>query len=80
MIAALVDTHALLRMLCASLLAGVGVAIVFSIAILGTVRAVDLRRAQRAGAATAYAVLAGVALLLSCAIVVYGLTLVAHKS
>jgi hypothetical protein len=80
MIPALIDTHALLKMLYASLAAGVGVAIVFSIAIFGAVRSSDSRRAQRGAAATAYAVMAGVGLLASCAIVVYGLTLVAHKS
>lgn len=80
MIAALIDTHALLKMLYASLAAGVGVAIVFSIAIFGATRSSDMRRAQRAAAATAYAVLAAVGLLLACAIVIYGLTLVTHKS
>jgi hypothetical protein len=80
MIAAVIDTDALLKVLYASLLAGVSVAVVFSLAILGATRWSDMRRAQRAGAATAYAALAAVGLLLSCAIVVYGLTLVAHKT
>jgi hypothetical protein len=80
MIAALIDIHALVKMLYSSLLAGVGVAVVFSIAILGVTRSSDMRRAQRAGAATAYAALATLGLLLSCAIVIYGLVLVARKT
>jgi MFS family permease len=80
MIAGLIDIHALLKMLYASVLAGVGVAVVFSVAILGATRWSDMRREQRTGAATAYGVLAAVALLLSSAIVIYGLILVAHKS
>jgi hypothetical protein len=80
MTAALIDIHALVKMLYSSLLAGVGVAVVFSIAILGVTRSSDMRRAQRPGAATAYAALATLGLLFSCAIVIYGLVLVAHKS
>ena len=80
MIATVIDTTALLKMFYSSLLAGVGVAVVFSIAILGATRSADLRRTNRTGAATAYAVLAGLGLLLSVAIVVYGLVLVVHKS
>jgi hypothetical protein len=78
--AAAIDFSALLKVLYASLVAGVGVAVVFSVAILGATRWSDMRRAQRAGAATAYAALAAVGLLLSAAIVIYGITLVAHKS
>jgi hypothetical protein len=79
MIAALVNTTALLKMFYASLAAGVGVAIVFSVAILGATRSSDMRRAQRGAAATAYAVLAVLGVAVCCAIVVYGITLVGHK-
>jgi hypothetical protein len=76
---AAIDTSALLKMLYASLLAGVGIAVVFSLAIFGATRSGDMRRANRAGAATAYAVLAGVGFVLAGAIVVYGLILVGRK-
>ncbi len=73
MILASVDTGALLKVLYSSLVAGVGVAVVFSLAVLGATRSADMRRAGRSGAATGYAALAGLAILLSGAIVVYGL-------
>ncbi len=79
MIGALIDTHALLKVLYASLLAGVSIAVVFSLAILGATRAGDMRRAGRDGASAAYAALAAVALAVSAAIVVYGLILVTRK-
>jgi hypothetical protein len=63
----------------ASLAAGVGVSVVVSIAILGATRSADMRRENRTGAATAYAVLAGVGLALAVAIVVFGLITVARK-
>jgi hypothetical protein len=76
---AAINVGSLVKMLYASVLAGIGVAVIFSIVILGMVRSSDMRRADRDGAATAYAVLAGVALVLATAVVVYGLVLVAHK-
>ena len=76
---AMIDTHALLKVLYSSLIAGVSIAIVFSLAILGATRASDMRRAGRDGASAAYGVLAALALLISAAIVVYGLVLVTRK-
>jgi hypothetical protein len=76
---ALIDTHALLKVLYSSLIAGVSIAVVFSFAILGATRASDLRREGRDGASAAYVALAAVALLISVAIVVYGLVLVTRK-
>jgi hypothetical protein len=75
-----IDGGALLKMLYWSLAAGVGVAIVFSLAVLGATRASDMRRLRRSNVATAYATLAVVGLVLSVGIVVLGLILVAHKS
>jgi hypothetical protein len=80
MIASLIATQSLLKLLWTSLLAGVGVSVVFSLAIFGATRSRDMRRAGRGSAATAFAVLGTVALLGSAAIVVYGMLLVAHKS
>jgi hypothetical protein len=80
MIAAAINTHALLKMAYSSVLAGVGVAVVFSLAIRGVVRSGEMRRDHRTGATVAYTALAAVGLLLAAAIVIYGLTLVAHKT
>jgi hypothetical protein len=79
MIAA-VNVTALAKMLYSSLIAGIGVALIFSIVILGAVRSSDMRRSGRGSAAAAYAALASVGLVLAIAVVVYGLILVAHKS
>jgi Na+/H+-dicarboxylate symporter len=75
-----IDAGALLKMLYWSLIAGVGIAIVFSFAVLGATRSNDMRRLNRTGPATAYAALAAVGTVLSVAIVVAGLVLVGHKS
>jgi Na+/H+-dicarboxylate symporter len=63
-----------------SVLAGVGVAVVFSLAILGVARSGEMRREHRTGGAVAYTALAASGLLLAAGIVIYGLTLVAHKT
>jgi hypothetical protein len=80
MIAAAIDTGALLKMLYTSLGAGVAVTVVFSLAILGATRSSDMRRAGHTAPAIAYAALAGVGLILAAAIVVYGVFVVTHKS
>ena len=60
--------------------AGVGVSLVFSLAIYGLVRSSEMRREHRTAAAAAYTAIAATGLLLAAGIVVYGLTLVAHKT
>jgi hypothetical protein len=80
MIAAAVNTHALAKMAYSSVVAGVGVAVIFSLAILGLARSGEMRREHRTAAAVAYSALAAAGLLLAAAIVMYGLTLVAHKT
>jgi hypothetical protein len=77
---AAIDGGALLRMLYSSLLASIGVATVFATAILGAVRATDMRRANRNAAAMAYAALATLGLLVATAVVIYGLTLITRKT
>ena len=79
MIRAAIDTTALLKMVYSSLLASVFVAVVFSTALHGAIRASDSRRAGRGFVATAYAVLAVVGVLLAGGTIVYGLALIAHK-
>jgi hypothetical protein len=80
MMAGLIDTGALLKLLYSSLAAGVSVAVVFSLAILGATRSSDMRRSGRSAAASAYVALTVLALILAAAIVVYGLVLMARKS
>jgi hypothetical protein len=77
---AFLAASALFKMFYSSLVAGVGVSAVFSIAVYGAIRSSDMRRSGRGSAAAAYAVLAAVGLLLSASAVVYGLILVGHKS
>lgn len=80
MSAALIDGGALLKLIYTSLIAGVSVAVIFAVAILGATRSGDMRREGRSGAASAYAALGVLALVLAIAIVVLGLFLVARKS
>lgn len=80
MIAAAINTHALVKMAYSSVLAGVGVAVVFSVAILGAARSSEMRREHRTAAAAAYTAVAAAGLLLAAGMVLYGLILVAHKS
>jgi hypothetical protein len=67
-------------MLYSSVIAGVGISLVFSIAIFAAVRSSELRRDHRQNAALALGAVAACALAASAAIVVYGVYLVAHKS
>jgi hypothetical protein len=80
MTVATIASDALLKMLYSSLIAGIGIALVFSIAILGAIRSGEMRRNRRTSAAVGYGVLAAAGLLTSAAIVAYGLYLVAHKT
>jgi hypothetical protein len=69
----------LLKMAYSSLVAGVGVAVVFSIAVFGVIRSSDMRRANRAGASVRYATLGFLALLATAAIAIGGLIVIIHK-
>jgi hypothetical protein len=71
---------ALLKMVYSSLIAGVSVALVFSIAVFGVIRSSDMRRTNRAGASARFAALGLLALLATAAIAIVGLILVIHKS
>jgi hypothetical protein len=77
---ATIDAHLLLRVLYTGLLAGVGVCVVFSLAVYGMTRSSDLRREQRPVAAAGYALLGLVGLTSTAALIVYGLILLARKS
>jgi len=70
----------ILRVVWSSLLASVVVAGMFSGAVVGLIRAGELRRDSRSGAAALCTVAALLALAVCVAAVVYGLILVGQKS
>ncbi len=77
--AVVVETKELLETVVASLVAGVGITVVFSVAIWGVGRFADLSRNERpvaAGAAATLAVLAG---LITLATVVLGIVIMSSK-
>jgi hypothetical protein len=79
MTATIVEGKELLQTVGASLIAGVGVTFVFSIAIWGVARFADLSRNERPLAAGAAAVAAGLALIATVAAVVIGIIVMTHK-
>ena len=76
---AAVDFHALFTVLWSSLLAGVGVTVLFSFVILGWSRAAEARREGQTGAATAFTAMAVMALLVFAAAVAFGVTIMLRK-
>jgi hypothetical protein len=77
--AVVVETKELLETVVASLIAGVGITVIFSVAIWGVARFADLSRNERplaAGAAATLAVLAG---LVTLAIVAFGIVIMSRK-
>jgi hypothetical protein len=77
--AVVVETKQLLETVVASLLAGVGVTVVFSVAIWGVARFADLSRNERPLAAGAAATLAGLAMLVTFAAVAFGIIVMTRK-
>lgn len=77
--AVVVETQELLETVIASIVAGVGVTVIFSVAIWGVARFVDLSRSDRPVAAGAAAALAGLALLVTLGSVVYGIVIMTSK-
>jgi hypothetical protein len=75
-----VDVDVLWRLIVASLAGGLGVSLAFSIVIYGATRFVDLRRDGRTVLAGAFALVAALALAAVFAGVIYGITVLAHKS
>ena len=74
-----IDWAALLNVLWASFVGGVGVTGVFSLTLLGVTRAADLRRDGRVAAAGAYAALAGVCGVLVVVAVAFGVVVMTSK-
>ncbi|MDQ6914554.1 MAG: hypothetical protein M3155_01930 [Actinomycetota bacterium] len=78
--AAIVQTDVLWKLVVAALAAGVGITAVFALAIYGSTRFVDQRRAGRTAAAYAYAALAGLALAAFAGAVALGIVVMTSKS
>jgi hypothetical protein len=78
-VAVIVQTKELAQTVAASLVAGVGVTLVFSIAIWGAARFVDLNRDQRPVAAGAAAALGVLALAVTLAAVAVGIVVMTSK-
>ena len=77
---AAIDVGQLWQVVWVSLLAGVGATTVYSLIVLGSARSLQARRSGHAGAAVAYAGLAGLMFLLFAAAVVYGVQIMLSKS
>ena len=77
--AAVVDWDALLDVVIYSLVAGVGVTVAFSLAILGLTRFADMRRDGRDVEAWGFAALATAGLAVTGTAVVYGIILMTTK-
>jgi len=79
MSATIVESKELLQTVIASIVAGVGITVVFSVAIWGAARFADLSRGERPAAAAAAAALAVLSGLVTLAGVAYGIVIVASK-
>ena len=79
MLATVVDTDALLETVAYSFLAGVGVTLIFSIALWGATRLADLSRDERPIAAAAAAALALIGSVAFVATIVLGIVVMTQK-
>jgi hypothetical protein len=79
MLATVVETDALLQTVAAAFVAGVGVTLIFSLAIMGAARFADLSRDGRPVAAVAFGALALVALAAAAAAVTIGIIVMTSK-
>jgi hypothetical protein len=77
--AVVVETKELLETVVASVIAGVGITVVFSVAIWGVARFADLSRNERPLAAGAAATLAARAGLVTLAAVAFGIVVMSRK-
>jgi len=79
MLATLVDTGALLRTIAAAFIAGVGVTLIYSLAILGATRFAEMNRDGRPVAAASFGALAIVAVAVAAAAVTIGIIVMTKK-
>jgi hypothetical protein len=76
---AAIDFHALGQVVWVSLVAGVGVTVLFSLVIFGADKAGDARRTGQDGQALAYGALAVAAMVVFSVAVVFGVIVMLHK-
>ena len=79
MLATIVDTQALLKTVAVAAVAGIGVTLVFSLAILGATRFAELNRDGRPAAAVAFGALGLLGLAAAAATVVIGIIVMGSK-
>jgi hypothetical protein len=79
MTATIVEGKELLETVVASLVAGVGVTFIFSIAIWGVARFADLNRNERPLAAGVALAVAGLALVCTAAVIIVGIVVMTSK-
>jgi hypothetical protein len=79
MLFAAVEWGKLLQVIWVSLLAGIGVTLVYSLVIYGGARAAEARRAGAGAAATAYGALTALALLVFLAGLAFGVAIILNK-
>ena len=78
-IAVIVDTSALLKVIATALVAGIGITVAFSLAILGATRFADMRRDERPLEARLYGGLTVLAFAVVLAAVVLGILIATSK-
>jgi hypothetical protein len=78
-VAEIIDSNAAWQAVWTAAVAGIGVTVVFSLAVLGATRSTDLRRADRVAASVLYALLAVLGLAATIGAVVYAITLITTK-
>jgi hypothetical protein len=76
---AIVDWAAIGKVVAASLIAGLGTTLCFSLAVAGATRFAEMRRASRAVPATCYAVLALAGLAATLGAIVVGIAVMTNK-
>ena len=77
---AAIDFHALGQVIWVSIVAGVGVTVLFAIVIYGADKAGDARRAGQEGAAVGFGALAVAALVVFLLVTVFGVIVMLSKS
>lgn len=75
-LAKIIDAHAAWQAVWTATVSGVGVTIVFSLAVLGTTRSTDMRRNNRPGQAGLFGVLAVLGLAATLGAVAYAITVI----
>lgn len=79
MVSAAIEWGKLLQVIWVSLIAGIGVTLVYSLIIFGSARAADARRGKATGAATAYGALTALSLLVFLGGLVFGVAIILNK-